>query len=203
MKDTDNLDLLSHTHKQMQGKTTSVAAASASEDLNIHKGKCKIPKYNTTNTNPITPDGEILQEVETFTYLVSIIDERGELDADVKARIGKARAAFLQLKNICNSKQLSINIKVRIFNTNVKAVLLYGAETWRTTTTTIKKVKVFINGCPRKILSIHWPDTISNNILWVRTNQHPTEEEIRKRLWRLIRHTLRKSPNSITRQALT
>ncbi|VDP10009.1 unnamed protein product [Schistosoma margrebowiei] len=58
-----------------------------------------------------------------------------------------SKPAFLQLKNIWNSKQISTNIKVRIFNTNVKAVLLYGAETSRTTTTVIKKVQVFINSC--------------------------------------------------------
>ncbi|VDP16589.1 unnamed protein product, partial [Schistosoma margrebowiei] len=133
----------------------------------------------------------------------SIIDEQGGSDAKVKARIGKARTAFLQLKNIWNSKQLSTNIKVRIFNTNVKAVLLYGAEIWRTTTTTIKKVQVFINSCLRKILNIHWPDTISNSLLWERTNQLPAEEEIRKRRWKWIEHTLRKSSNCITREALT
>ncbi|VDO60769.1 unnamed protein product [Schistosoma margrebowiei] len=53
---------------------------------------------------------------------------------------------------------------------------MYGAETWRTTTTTIKKVQVFINSCLRKILNIHWPDTISNSLLWERTNQLPAEE---------------------------
>ncbi|VDP15827.1 unnamed protein product [Schistosoma margrebowiei] len=105
-------------------------------------------------------------------------------------------------ENIWNSKQLSTNIKVRIFNTNVKTVLLYGAKTWRTTTTTIKKVQVFINSCIRKILNIHWPDTISNSLLWERTNQLPAEEEIRKRRWKWIGHTLRKSSNCITRQAL-
>ncbi|VDO63418.1 unnamed protein product [Schistosoma margrebowiei] len=60
--------------------------------------------------------------VESFTYLGSIINEQGGSDADVKVRIGKAKAAFLQLKNIWNSKQLLTNIKVRIFNTNVKIV---------------------------------------------------------------------------------
>ncbi|VDO52592.1 unnamed protein product [Schistosoma margrebowiei] len=133
----------------------------------------------------------------------NIIDEQGGSDADVKARIGKLRVAFLQLKNIWNSKQLPTNIKVRIFNTNVKAVLLYGAETWRTTTTAIKKVQVFINSCLRKILNIHWPDTISNSLLWEKTNQFPAEQEIRKRRWKWIGHTLRKSSNCITRQALT
>ncbi|VDP19279.1 unnamed protein product [Schistosoma margrebowiei] len=40
-----------------------------------------------------------------------IIDEHGGSDADVKAWIGKTRAAYLQLKNIWNSKQVSTNTK--------------------------------------------------------------------------------------------
>ncbi|VDP59122.1 unnamed protein product [Schistosoma curassoni] len=182
----DDLALVSNTHEQMQIKTASVAAVSASVGLNIHKGKTKFLKYNTENSNPITLDGGTLEDVESFTYLGSISDGQGGSDADVK-----------------NSKQLSTNIQVRIFNTNVKAVLLYGAETWGTTTTIIKKVQVFINSFLRKILNIHWPDTISNSLLWERTDQLPGEEEIRKRLWKWIGHTLRKSSNCITRQALT
>ncbi|VDP34383.1 unnamed protein product [Schistosoma curassoni] len=88
-----DLALLSHTRKQMQEKTTSVAAVSATVGLNIHKGKSRIRRYNTACTNPITIDGEDLADVSTFTYLGSIIDEQGGSDADVKARIDKARAA--------------------------------------------------------------------------------------------------------------
>jgi len=36
-----------------------------------------------------------IDEVETFTYLGSIIDKHGGTDADVKAVIGKARGAFI------------------------------------------------------------------------------------------------------------
>nr|AAX31106.1 SJCHGC09821 protein [Schistosoma japonicum] len=50
-------------------------------------------------------------------------------DADVKALIDMARAAFRQLKNIWDFNHLSVNIKVSIFNTNVKTLQLYGAET--------------------------------------------------------------------------
>ncbi|VDP54196.1 unnamed protein product [Schistosoma margrebowiei] len=59
---------------------------------------------SSTCTDSITIDGEDLEDVKTFTYLGSIIDEHGGSDADVKARIGKARAAYLQLRNIWNSK---------------------------------------------------------------------------------------------------
>ncbi|VDP30804.1 unnamed protein product [Schistosoma margrebowiei] len=86
----------------MKEKTTSVAAASAAIGLNIHKEKSKVLRYNIACTNPITIDGEDLEDVKTYTYLGSIIDEHGGSDADVKARIGKARAAYLQLRNVWN-----------------------------------------------------------------------------------------------------
>ncbi|VDP46640.1 unnamed protein product [Schistosoma curassoni] len=171
-------------------KTISVAAVSAAIGLNIHKGKSKILRHNTAWTNSITIDGEDLEDVKTFTYLGSIIDEQGGSDADVKAWIDQARAAYLQLTNIWNSKQLSTNTKVRIFNTNVKTILLYGSGSWRTTKAIIQKIQVFINSCLRKILRIRCPDTITNNLLWERTNQIPVEEEIRKKRWKWIGHAL-------------
>ncbi|VDP38349.1 unnamed protein product [Schistosoma margrebowiei] len=80
---------------------------------------------------------------------------------------------------------------------------MYGAETWRTTKAIIQKIQVFINSCLRKILQIRWPDTISNNLLWKKTNQIPAEEEIRKKRWKWIGQTLRNAPNCVTRQAHT
>ncbi|VDP36058.1 unnamed protein product [Schistosoma curassoni] len=78
----DDLALLSRTHEQMQIETASVAAVSVSVGLSIHKGKTKVLKYKTENSNPITLDGETLEDVESFTYLVSIIDEQGGSDAE-------------------------------------------------------------------------------------------------------------------------
>ncbi|VDP01212.1 unnamed protein product [Schistosoma margrebowiei] len=70
----DDLGRPSHTHEQMQMKTTGVAAACASISLNIHKGKNNILKYNTKNTNAITLYGKALEQTETIPYLDSIID---------------------------------------------------------------------------------------------------------------------------------
>ncbi|VDP77813.1 unnamed protein product [Schistosoma curassoni] len=81
----DDLALLSHTQRQMQKKMTSLVAASAAVGLNIHKGKSKILRYNTVCNNPITIDGEDSEDVKTFTYLGSIIDDNGGSGADVKA----------------------------------------------------------------------------------------------------------------------
>jgi hypothetical protein len=133
--------------------------------LNIHRGKSKVRKVNAASTTPIKLDGEALEEVESFTYIGSIVDKQGETDADVKIRVSKARAAFLQLKEVWTSRYLSTNTKFRLFNSNVKAVLLYVAETWRTTVNTTKKTQTFTNNCLRMVLRIRWPDNISNEEL--------------------------------------
>ncbi|VDP35090.1 unnamed protein product [Schistosoma margrebowiei] len=142
---TDEIAILTHTYQQLQIRIKSVTEASALVGLNIYKRKSNILKFKTEYTNPITFDGESLEEVESFTYLDRLIDEQGGSDADVKKRIGEARTAFLQFKDICNSKQLSTSINVTIFNMNIKTPLLYGAETSKTTVAIIKKVQVFFH----------------------------------------------------------
>ena len=57
-------------------------------------------------------------------YIGSVVNIDGGADEDVKSRINKARVAFNIMRPIWNSKALSQRSKVRIFNTNVKAVLL-------------------------------------------------------------------------------
>ena len=198
----DDLALLSHTHGQMQDKTDTVDDISASIGLNIHRGKSKVLKINSASTAPITLRGQPLEEVQSFTYLGSIINTIGGTDEDVKVRLGKARATFAQLRNVWRSGTLSTNTKIRMFNTLVKPVLLYGSETWRTTETITRKLQTFINGCLRRLLKIRWQERISNEELWQRTSQIPIGEEILKRRWRWIGHTLRKVPESTTRQAL-
>ena len=89
-----------------------------------------------------------------------------------------------------------------MFNSYVKSVLLYGAETWRTTKASIKRIQTYVNQCLCRILRIYWPETISNENLWARAQQTPVEEEIRRRRWRCLGHMLCKPPSSIGHQAL-
>ena len=199
----DDLALLSHSHRQMQDKTSRLATISSQVGLDIHPQKTQVLKVNTTNSESVKLEGKDLEEVKSFIYLGSVIDQQGGSDTDVKTRIGKARAAFITLKNVWTSCQVTTRTKIRLFNSNVKSVLMYGSETWRTTKTNIRRIQTFINACLRRILRIHWPDTISNTDLWERTSQLPAEEEIRRRRWRWIGHTLRKPSDNITRRALT
>ncbi|XP_078666916.1 uncharacterized protein LOC144908856 [Branchiostoma floridae x Branchiostoma belcheri] len=97
---------------------------------------------------------------------------------------------------------LATRNKTRIFESNVKSILLYGCETWGLTQVNIKKLQTFINARLRYILGIWWPRKVSNQDLLEIAGQERVEMTIRRRKWRWIGHTLRKTPESITRTAL-
>jgi hypothetical protein len=187
--DFDDLALLSYNGQQLQNKTISLAFHSSQVGLHIHPDKTKILKINASSTETAKLGDNNLGEVKSLKFLGSMINQQGGTDADVKTLVGKARASFKALMNIWRSHLNLSCTKIRLFNSNVKSVLLYGAETWRTTKTTIKKVQMFINPCLCGILKIHWAVTISNTVLCERANQVPA--------------TLRKPPTDITRQAFT
>jgi len=64
-------------------------------------------------------------------------------------------------------------------------------------------LQVIVNKCLRRILRIFWRDRISNEELWRRTNQTPSDDtEIRKHKREWLGHTLRKPENNIPRMAL-
>ena len=62
----DDLALLSHSHAQMQDKTTVLDQFSQLVGLQIHREKTKILRINTNSREPITLGKAPLQDVVTF-----------------------------------------------------------------------------------------------------------------------------------------
>ena len=90
----DDIVLLSTTQAQMQTKFTKLAKTAATTGLHINKSKTKVINIDHNTNNTINLDGEALEEVDTYTYLGSIVGRDGGSNKDIQARIGKARTAF-------------------------------------------------------------------------------------------------------------
>ena len=90
-----------------------------------------------------------IEDVESFTYLGSIINKTGGTEEDIKSSIGKARHVFVTLKPVWNNRNILLKTKLTIFNSNVKSVLLYGSETWKHTKALDSRLQVFVNTCLR------------------------------------------------------
>jgi len=80
--------------------------------------------------------------------------------------------------------RLSISTKMRLYNTLVKSVLLYGAETWTMLKSDVHKIEAFHMTCQRHILGIRWYDVISNAEVFDRIHEESiiTTQVQRRRL---------------------
>ena len=140
--------------------------------------------------------------MDEFRYPGSIVSKTGGTEEDIQARIGKARQVFVMLRLIWRSTSLTTGTKLSVLGSTVKAVLLYGAETWRLTKELKQKLQVFIDKCLRSILRIWWLRRIRNDELWRQTGQRRIEEEIKERAWRWIGQTLRRTDGHVAKTAL-
>ena len=68
-------------------------------------------RINSTNDRPIKLNNEHIENVDSFTYLGSVMAVDGGTERDVLARIGKARTAFLLLRPVWRSKEISVMTK--------------------------------------------------------------------------------------------
>ena len=63
--------------------------------IKINIKKTKVMKIGIKpSTIKLTVDGEILQQVEEFKYLESILSSSGYTEKDIRVRIGMAKSAF-------------------------------------------------------------------------------------------------------------
>ena len=92
--------------------------------------------------------------------------------------------------------------KIRLYNSNVKSILLYGSECWRVVKGDMAKIDAFHNRCLRKICRIFWPNKISNVDLYKKTGCNSAVLEIKRRRLRWLGHVLRMSQDSIPKVAL-
>jgi hypothetical protein len=89
-----------------------------------------------------------------------MVTKDGGEETNVNIRINKAKGVSALLRPLWRSKEISRNTKLRIFNTNVKSVLLYGRETWKITQTISHKLQSFVNTCLHTMINSRWPEVI-------------------------------------------
>ena len=123
----DDVALISSRFADLQEKTDRLVATAGIVGLKINPRKTKTLRINHRCTDYIRIEGEKVEDVESFVYIGSVLDKLGGTEADIKRRLVLARIAFTSLQNIWRSGRFSQKTKLRILNSNVLSVLLYGA----------------------------------------------------------------------------
>jgi hypothetical protein len=68
--------------------------------------------------------------VSQFKYLRSIITQDNELKTEVSSRIQLANKGYYGLEIILKSRTIFKNLKIRMYMTLLRPIVLYGFETW-------------------------------------------------------------------------
>ena len=94
----DDLALLTNECEQMQLITNSLKNVSKKVVLRISVAKAKIQKIeNLENDVDIFLEGAPMEVMENFIYLGSIQSSAGNIEKDVRSRIGKAFSVFRRI----------------------------------------------------------------------------------------------------------
>src|SRR5579871_6002493 len=198
----DDIALLAHKYEHIQEKSTKLENTAKQIGLKINTKKTQI-MTNSNNQQAVIVGNQTLENIEQFTYLGSVVSLQGGTEEDIKSRLNKARAAFAMMKPIWKSGIYSRRTKLKLYNSNVLPVLLYGSECWRMTKKDTQKLSTFHNTCLRRIIRVFWLDKISNNKLLQDTNQESIDNIIRKGRWRWLGHVMRMNPDIPAKTALT
>jgi hypothetical protein len=106
------------------------------------------------------------------------------------------------MDKVWKSGGISRKTKLRLFESVVISVLLYGCETWKGLREVEQRLRRFESNCLRRIMDIRWQDMVSKEELRRRTGQQSVVEKIRMHRWRYYGHVLRMEEWRMPRQVL-
>ena len=95
--------------------------------------KFNIEKTKIMASGPITSqqiDGEIMETVRDFIFLISKITADGDCSHEIKRRFLLGRKVMTNLDSIFKSRDITLPTKVRLVKAMVFPVVMYGCESW-------------------------------------------------------------------------
>ena len=101
--------------------------------------KLNIQKTKIMASSPITSwqiDGQTVETVADFIFLVSKITANGDCSHEIKRRLLLGRKVMINLDSILKSRDITLSTKVCLVKAMVFPMVMYGYESW-----TIKKAE--------------------------------------------------------------
>ena len=197
----DDICFLSEDMTDMRRMTEAVVTEAAKVGLRVNTRKTELMKIRIEDTESFVIEGENIQEVDKFVYLGCEVRKDGNIRNEVGIRIGKACAAFKNMEKVWNENGMLLRTKLKLFNSIVLSVLLYGCQSWKGLKEIEERVRRFKSGCLRKIMKIRWFEMVSEEELRRRTGQPSIIEKLRVSRWRWYGHVLRMPEERIPKQA--
>ena len=106
--------------------------------------------------------GVNIEVVEIFVFLGALITSDGQIDMELRRRIAMGKSAMGSLRKIVKDRDLRLATKVKIVQTLIFPIILYGAETWTLKKKERVKIDAFEMWCWRNLLGVTSIDRKTN-----------------------------------------
>jgi len=189
----DDKAVVASSEKNLQRLMDSISRVTQEYGMkfNVKKMKAMCISRQGKSKVKIYIDGQLLEQVQQFRYLGSLITEDGYCDKEIRSRIGLAKVKFMERKKIQTSK-MNLDLRKRIVKCLVCSVALYAAETWTISKTDLKRIKAFEMWIWRKMEKISWTAKVSNSDVLNRVKENCCIiSTINQRKCRWLGHVLR------------
>ena len=116
-------------------------------------------------SGPITSwqiDGETVESVTDFIFLGSKITADGDCSHEIQRCLLLGRNIVTNLDSILKSRDSTLPTKVRLVQTMVFPVVMYGCESWTIKKAECQRIDAFELWCWRRLLRVIWTARRSN-----------------------------------------
>lgn len=203
----DDTALVAHTLEDMQDIVTAFAKSAHDFGLQINMKKTEVLFQPTPGSlaisQPIHIEGNILNNVSSFTYLGSTVTSDNNLDKELQNRMAKASSAFGRLtQRLWKNHNVPVNVKCKVYKAIVISTLLYAGESWTLHKTQVKRIHAFIMRHLRKIMNIKWWQHVSNKEVLRRAGYKCVHDLLIQRNLRWAGHVARLENTRLPKQIL-
>ena len=130
--------------------------------------KLNIQKTKITASGPISSweiDGETVETVSDFIFLVSKITADGDCSHIIKRRLLLGRKVMTNLDSILKSRDIILPTEVHLVKAVVFPVVMCGCESWTMKKAEHRKIDAFELWCWRRLLRVPWTAKSNQSIL--------------------------------------
>jgi len=128
--------------------------------------------------------------VKELDYLGSLIHSSTGSTCDISHRSAITRAAMQSLENQIWRSWLAISTKLKLYNTCILPIFLYGSDCWAISTTDARKIDTLDQWCLRMLLGIKWYQFVRNDDVRRLTKQPKLTAIIQSRRLTLFGHIM-------------
>ena len=191
----DDTVLITDSEEKLQDLVPALVRASGEHGLKLNVSKTKvmvISKADNDISANVEVGGVVLEQVQRYKYLGSVVTKDGRSVEEIKTRIAIAKNAFNKVKHIVTNRSISISLRRRFIKSYVWSTMLYGCEAWTINKDMEKRIEAAEMWFFRRMLKISWTDRVSNDVVLHRAGtKREIMKFIRQRQLRFLGHVMR------------